>query len=116
MWYQNKNKFGNRKVEVDGICFDSAKEARRYRELSLCEKAGAIQKLELQPRFILQESFKQNGKTHRKIEYIADFRYVENGQTIVEDVKSFITKKHPVYALKKKLLLKKYPDINFLET
>ncbi len=111
-----RNKFGNRHVKIDGIRFDSVKEARRYNELKLLERGGEIQNLELQPRFVLQESFKREGKTHRKIEYVADFRYIENGQEIVEDVKSAITKKHPVYALKKKLLFKKYPDINFLET
>ena len=112
----NGNKFGNRHVEIDGIRFDSVKEARRYNELRLLERGGEIKNLELQPRFVRQESFKRDGKTHRKIEYVADFRYTENGQEIVEDVKSAITKKHPVYALKKKLLFKKYPDINFLET
>lgn len=116
MWYRNKNKFGNKKVEIDGIRFDSVKEARRYQDLKLLERGGIIQNLELQPRFVLQESFKRDGKTHRKIEYVADFRYIESDQAIIEDVKSIITKKHPVYALKKKLLLKKYPDINFLET
>ena len=110
------SKFGNRPVEIDGIRFDSGKEARRYNELKLLEYAGQIKNLELQPRFVLQESFKRNGETHRKIEYVADFRYTENDKEIVEDVKSIITKKHPVYALKKKLLFKKYPDITFLET
>ncbi len=110
------NKFGNRQVTVDGIRFDSIKESRRYHELKLLEHAGEIKNLTLQPRFTLQENFKRDGKVHRKIEYVADFRYTENGQEIVEDVKSAITKKHPVYALKKKLLLKKYPDITFLET
>lgn len=110
------SKFGNRHVEIDGIRFDSGKEARRYNELRLMERAGKIENLELQPRFILQESFKRNGETHRKIEYVADFRYIEDGKQVVEDVKSVITKKHPVYALKKKLLFKKYPDIIFLET
>ena len=110
------SKFGNRHVEIDGIRFDSGKEARRYSELKLLERAGQIKNLELQPRFLLQESFKRNGETHRKIEYVADFRYIEDGKQVVEDVKSVITKKHPVYALKKKLLFKKYPDISFLET
>ena len=111
-----RNKFGNRHVKVDGIRFDSVKEARRYNELKLLERAGEIKNLELQPRFVLQELFKRDGKTHRKIEYVADFRYIEGGKTIVEDVKSAITRKHPVYALKKKLLLKQNPNINFLET
>jgi len=110
------SKFGNRPVEIDGVRFDSGKEARRYNELKLLERAGQIKNLELQPRFLLQEAFKHNGETHRKIEYVADFRYIEDGKQVVEDVKSVITKKHPVYALKKKLLFKKYPDISFLET
>lgn len=67
--------------------FDSAKEAQRYRELKLLERAKKISNLELQPRFLLQESFRKNGKTYRKIEYVADFKYIEKGKTIVEDVK-----------------------------
>lgn len=60
---------------------------QRYRELVLLERAGKISNLQLQPRFLLQESFKKNGKTYRKIEYVADFQYIENSKTIVEDVK-----------------------------
>jgi hypothetical protein len=63
----NGNKFGNRQVKVDGIRFDSVKEARRYNELKLLERGGEIKNLELQPRFVLQESFKRDGKTYRKI-------------------------------------------------
>ena len=81
------NKYKNRKVIVDDYIFDSIQESRRYKELKLLLKAGQIQNLELQPHFLLQESFRKNGKTYRKIEYIADFKYIENGKTIVEDVK-----------------------------
>ena len=88
--------------------FDSAKEAQRYRELTLLERAGEISNLELQPRFLLQESFKKNGKTYRKIEYVADFRYAENGKTIVEDVKGLQT---DVFKIKHKLFEKKYPEL-----
>lgn len=112
----NRMKYHNKKTEVDGYTFDSKKEARRYSELKLLESAGEIVNLQLQPKFLLQDSFKYDGKTMRKIEYIADFRYVENGKDVVEDVKSPITRKHPVYSIKKKLLLKKYPQITFLET
>ena len=78
------------------------------KELKLLEKAGKIQNLELQPHFLLQEAFKKNGRTYRKIEYIADFKYIENGQVIVEDVKGMETKE---FKIKRKLFEYKYPNL-----
>ena len=104
------SKYNARKTIVDGIKFDSRKEARRYKELKLLERAGEIKNLQLQPRFTLQESFKYQGKTERKIEYVADFMYEEkDGQVVVEDVKSEPTKT-PLYRVKRKLFLKRYGD------
>ena len=102
------NKYRNKKIQIDRYVFDSIAEGQRYRDLALLEKAGKISNLELQPRFLLQESFKKNGKTYRKIEYIADFQYIENGKTIVEDVKGIQT---DVFKLKHKLFEKKYPNL-----
>ena len=102
------NKYRNKKVQVDMYVFDSIAESRRYKELKLLERAGKIQNLELQPHFLIQEAFKKNGKTFRKIEYIADFKYIENGKIIVEDVKGIQT---DVFKLKHKLFEKKYPDL-----
>lgn len=102
------NKYRNKKVQIDRYVFDSIKEGQRYRELAILERAGKISKLELQPRFLLQESFRKNGKTYRKIEYVADFQYIENGKTIVEDVKGMQT---DVFKLKHKLFEKKYPNL-----
>lgn len=102
------NKYRNKKVQVDMYVFDSIAESRRYKELKLLEKAGKIQNLELQPHFLLQEAFKKNGRTFRKIEYIADFKYIENGKIIVEDVKGIQT---DVFKLKHKLFEKKYSDL-----
>lgn len=102
------NKYRNKKVIVDDYIFDSIQESKRYKELKLLLKAGEIQDLELQPHFLLQESFKKNGKTYRKIEYIADFKYIENGKIIVEDVKGLQT---DVFKLKHKLFEKKYPEL-----
>ena len=108
-------KYNSKKTIVDGIEFDSKKEANRYCELNLLESAGQIKNLQLQPRFILQESFKYQGKTERKIEYVADFMYEEkDGQVVVEDTKGFKT---DVYKLKRKLFLKKYGDkYKFIES
>lgn len=102
------NKYRNKKVIVDNYVFDSIQESRRYKELKLLKQAGQIQNLELQPHFLLQESFKKNGKTFRKIEYIADFQYTENGKTIVEDVKGMQT---DVFKIKHKLFEKIYPNL-----
>ena len=114
-YYYKKNKYGNKKTVVDGITFDSRKEANRYAELKILERGGVITDLELQPRFELLSGFRRNGKTYRKIEYVADFSYNESGRTVVEDVKSVITRKNPVYVIKKKLLLNKFSDIDFRE-
>lgn len=102
-----RNKYGNKKVIIDGIKFDSIRESARYRELKILEKAGEIKNLVLQPHFLLLDSFKKNGKTYRKTEYIADFKYIENGQVIVEDVKGVCT---DVFKLKHKLFEYNYPD------
>lgn len=74
------NKYRNKKVQVDMCVFDSIAESKRYKELKLLERAEEISNLELQPHFLLQESFKKNGKTYRKIEYIADFMCCQGRQ------------------------------------
>lgn len=102
------NKYKNKKVIVDDYIFDSIQESKRYKELKLLLKAGEISNLELQPHFLLQDRFKKNGKTYRKIEYIADFKYIENGKTIVEDVKGIQT---DVFKIKHKLFENKYPEL-----
>lgn len=102
------NKYKNRKIVVDNIKFDSILEANRYQELKLLQRAKQISNLRLQVPFLLQESFKKNGKTHREINYIADFVYEENGQTIVEDTKGICTE---VFRIKQKLFEYKYPDL-----
>ena len=110
--YPKKHKYNAKRIEIDGIKFDSKKEAKRYKELRMLEKAGKIKDLTLQPVFLLQEGFYYQGKAIRQITYRADFEYIENGKRVVEDVKGFKT---DVYKLKKKLFLKKYPDIVFRE-
>ena len=99
------NKYRNKKTQIDMYVFDSIAESKRYKELVLLQRAGKISELQLQPKFLLQESFKKNGKTYRKIEYIADFMYEENGHVIVEDVKG---KETEVFKLKRKLFEYKY--------
>ena len=102
------SKYGARKTEVDGITFDSMREAERYCELKMLLKAGKISGLILQPKFRLQEGFRVNGKTERAITYIGDFMYEENGHRVVEDVKGFETKE---FRIKRKLFLYRNRDI-----
>lgn len=90
-----KNKYRAIKTTVDGITFDSKKEAARYEELKLLEKAGEIMYLTLQPRFDLIVNGVKCGF------YKADFQYLAIGKTVVEDVKGVKT---PVYNLKKKMI------------
>lgn len=108
-----RSKYGAVKTSADGHTFDSKKEANRYLELKLLEKQGLIKQLQLQPKFVLQESFKYKDKTIKQIVYYADFKYydMKEDQTIVEDVKSEITKKDKVYSIKKKLFLKEYSNL-----
>lgn len=88
-------KYHNKRVTVDGIKFDSLKEAARYQELMMLQKAGKISNLELQKSF----PFKLNGVSI--CSYRCDFQYTENNKTIVEDVKGFLTQ---TYRIKRKLI------------
>lgn len=100
------SKYHSRKVTVDGITFDSAKEARRYGELKLMEKAGEIYDLQRQVPFVVIPVQKdENGKViEREVKYIADFTYKEKGslRRTVEDTKGLKTKE---YIIKRKLML-----------
>lgn len=112
-WYGKTNKYGAKKTVVDGITFDSKREAQRYTELKWLERAGEIKDLELQKKFVLQPKYKKNGKTVREISYIADFVYTEDGKQIVEDCKGMRT---AVYKLKKKIFEYQYPELSIRET
>lgn len=105
-----RSKYGNIKTEVDGISFDSRKEADYYCQLKLLKKAGEIKDFGLQPRFVLQEGFNKNGVRHRPITYYADF-VVENldGTTDVIDVKGVETQ---AFKIKQKLFEYKFKDKN----
>lgn len=80
MRLKTRSKFNAKRTEVDGIVFDSKREARRYMELRLRERAGNLRALELQPRFALKtvpEVGEVAGAWPIIGEYVADFRYEE---------------------------------------
>lgn len=112
-----QNKYYNKKCTVNGIVFDSRKEARRYQELLLLQRAGVIKNLQRQVKYVLipaqYESYERYGKNGQRLKdgrklierecaYIADFVYEEDGKTVVEDTKGFKTKD---FIIKRKLLL-----------
>ena len=103
-------KYKSKSVVVDGHKFPSQLEAKRYTELKMMQRSGRISNLKLQPRFELQPSFKKNGKTYRKIEYVADFQYLDNKtkKTVIEDTKGFET---DVFKIKLKMFEYKYPNL-----
>lgn len=109
------NKYHNKKIKYDGYTFDSIKEKNHYIALKQLEKAGIISDLKLQVPFLLIDTIRHNGKTYPKTKYIADFTYKRDDKLYVEDVKSEITRKDTTYRLKIKLLLDRYPNIEFRE-
>lgn len=118
-----RRKYGNKKITAgNGQVFDSKKEYRRYCDLSLLERAGEITNLQRQVPFLLipeqrgpsvekyqkgprKGQLKPGPVLERKVVYIADFVYQENGETVVEDTKGIKTKE---YIVKRKLLLYRY--------
>lgn len=110
------NKYKAQKVVIDGEVFDSKKEARRYQELLLLQKAGKISHLERQVKYVLIPAYKEKvGKKTKTIErecaFIADFKYFdrETHEIVVEDVKGYKGGKHyDVFVIKRKLMLERY--------
>ena len=97
------SKYHAEKIVIDGIKYDSRKEASRHGELMLMERAGLISDLQHQVDFELIPNQKRNGKVvERSLKYRADFVYTENGETVVEDVKGMKTRE---YIIKRKLML-----------
>ena len=112
-----RNKYHSKKVTVDGMTFDSKKEYKRYCELLLMEKSGAITELKRQVAFTVIPAQRETveryspitGKklkdkmvlVERECAYIADFTYKQDGKLVVEDTKGFRT---PDYIIKRKLM------------
>lgn len=91
------NKYHNIKTEVDGYLFDSRREAERWSELCLLEKAEEITNIERQVKFEI------NVNDKHVCNYFADFVYQEHGRKVIEDVKSGPTRTKE-YRIKKRLV------------
>lgn len=119
---RSRSKYRSQKTTVDGIEFDSKKEANRYRELVLLERAGLITNLKRQVKFVLipaqyeiiERYSQKTGKRlkdkkvtiEQECSYVADFTYHKDGKYIIEDVKGY--KKggaYAVFTIKRKLMM-----------
>ena len=101
---KGKNKYGNHKVEADGLKFDSKAEYRRWCQLKILVKAKEISQLQRQVPYELVPAMKApDGTNLRPVAYIADMTYLDrSGALVVEDVKGVSTQE---YRTKKKLML-----------
>jgi hypothetical protein len=99
------NKYHARKCTVDGIRFDSTREAKRYQELRLLEQAGAIRSLSLQPAFKIWVTNRWTSEFVHIGRYRADFCYVDaaTDALVIEDAKSPATRT-TAYRLRKRLV------------
>ena len=119
-YFGNDSKYKAKKVEINGIKFDSKREARRYEELLLLEQAGEIKDLKRQVKYILipaqrepdtvgSRGGKIKGKLiERETAYYADFVYtdVKTGEQVVEDVKGYRDgQAYALFKIKRKLML-----------
>jgi len=108
-------KYNNKKTLVDGIWFDSKKEAARYQELKLLQAAKVISDLKAQQVFELAPSIIIQGRKRPPLRYKADFTYFDDrqgGEFVVEDVKGFRTEGYKI----KRHLMKSVHGIEVLET
>lgn len=107
------SKYHAKRVQVDGIYFDSQFEADYYGQLKLLLRAHEIDGFSYKAHFVLQEGFWKDGKLVLPITYIADFIvWNTDGTTCVIDTKGVATKD---YKLKKKMFLSRYPKLEFIE-
>lgn len=118
-----KRKYNNKKIIVDGIKFDSKKEALRYKELKMLERAGIIHDLQRQVKYtLIPAQYELTGEVYtkgkdkgkpkkgrlieRECAYYADFVYMQNDNTIVEDVKGYRDgQAYNLFVIKRKLML-----------
>ena len=100
-------KYRNEKTVIDGITFDSKREAGRYQELKALASRNLIESLRHQVPFELAPAvkFSSEGRKKPALRYVADFAYWLDGKFVVEDVKSPATAKAAAYRIKRHLML-----------
>lgn len=115
------SKYKSKKIEYDGIKFDSRKEKNHYVFLKGLEDKGEISNLRLQVKYVLipaqrepmyvtpRGKIKLGNVIERECAYIADFVFEQDGKTVVEDVKGYRGgPAYSLYTIKRKLMLERY--------
>lgn len=120
---QSRAKYGNKRLTIDGVTWDSKREYQRWLVLRQAEKDGLISDLERQPKFELVPAIKETYVKHLKtkdkvcertiqlsVTYIADFAYIKDGKRVVEDVKAspHMAALDPKFLIKEKLFRWKF--------
>lgn len=111
-------KYKSKATDVDGIVFQSKREAKRYIQLKQLQESGEITDLQRQVKFLLIPKQVEPDKVgpkggitkgrviEREVAYIADFTYRDvEGNLIVEDTKGVRTQD---YIIKRKLMLERH--------
>lgn len=107
-----RSKYGAKKVNLDGIVFDSIAESKYYKMLVLKKFKGEIKDFSLQPSFVLQKPFNKYGKKFLAIKYKADFKIINNDDSIIiVDVKGMATE---TAKIKRKLFDNCYPELTLI--
>lgn len=118
-WFANGSKYNAKKVEYNGMTFDSKRELKRYKELELLQESGEITNLQRQVKYVLiptqrepdiigkRGGVKKGKVIEHECSYTADFTYLdEDGDLVVEDVKGYKQGgAYTVYTIKRKLML-----------
>ncbi len=108
-------KYHNRKVTINGVEFDSKAEGQFFLLALEARRNGLLTMIELQPEYVLQPTFKKNGRTWRGIKYIADFRLTyPDGSQVIVDVKGSKGYLTEMFRIKQKLFEYKYPDLSLV--
>ena len=104
------SKYNSKKITIDGISFDSKDEAKYYEALKIMKAKGEIRNFDQQPKFVLMESFKKDGKTYRAMTYTLDFVIYHNGDKPDEyiDIKGMTTQQGE---MRIKLFHNRYRDL-----
>lgn len=95
------SKYNNKPESVDGHKFASRREAKRYMELKLLQRANQIRDLKIHPSFTVVPKTDQ----FRAVDYVADFSYIVDGRMVVEDAKGMRRgTAYSVFKIKQKLM------------
>lgn len=104
-----KSKYGNKKVTVDGVEFDSKLEADYYLHLKQLHKDGVVESFEMQKQYVLLDAYVMNGKKRQPVKFTPDFVvHYADGRIEVVDIKGSKFAVSRDFPLRKKMFEQRY--------